>query len=121
VTSASTSGTKPKVLPDGGEKTLGLSALNPSTLLNYTALWRRYIEPELGKKRLTAITKQNCSELLRKIARENPELSRRTLQRIKAFMTALFNHAAEKWEMPPNPASGKLEKIGTTEVRKIVP
>ena len=83
--------------------------------------WRRYIEPELGKKRLTAITKQNCSELLRKIARENPALSRKTLQRIKAFMTALFNHAAEKWEMPPNPASGKLGKIGTTDTKKKKP
>jgi integrase len=95
--------------------------LNPSTLKNYGFIWHRHVSPVLGDKRITAVTKQDCSELLRKIARDNSKLSRKTLQRIKAFMTALFNHAAEKWEMPPNPASGKLGKIGSTVEKKVVP
>jgi len=95
--------------------------LNPSTFKNYASIWRRHIAPALGNKKITAVTKQDCSELLRAIAREDSELSRKTLQRIKAFMTALFNHAAEKWEMPANPASGRLGKIGSVDEKRIVP
>ena len=95
--------------------------LNPSTLKNYASIWRRYVAPALGNKRIAAVTKQDCSELLRAIARDNSELSRKTLQRIKAFMTAIFNHAAEKWEMPLNPASGKLGKLGLTTEKRVVP
>ena len=95
--------------------------LNPSTFKNYTTIWRRRIVPALGHKKITAVTKQDCSELLRAIAREDSTLSRKTLQRIKAFMTALFNHAAEKWDMPPNPASGKLGKIGSMAEKRVVP
>jgi integrase len=95
--------------------------LNPSTLVNYTSIWRKYVEPALGDKKVLGVTRQDCSELLRSIARNNAELSRKTLQRIKAFMTALFNHAAEKWEMLSNPASGKLGKIGSTEEKRVVP
>lgn len=95
--------------------------LNPSTFKNYVSLWRRRIAPALGHKKIAAVTKQDCSELLRTIAREDSTLSRKTLQRIKAFMTAIFNHAAEKWEMPPNPASGKLGKIGSILEKRVEP
>jgi integrase len=95
--------------------------LNPSTFKNYRSIWRRHIAPALGHKKITAVTKQDCSELLRAISRDDSTLSRKTLQRIKAFMTALFNHAAEKWEMPSNPASGKLGKIGSVVEKRVVP
>lgn len=95
--------------------------LNPSTMNTYKSIWRRHVAPVLGGKKIAAVTKQDCSELLRAIARDNSELSRKTLQRIKAFLTALFNHAAEKWEMPPNPASGKLGKIGSVVEKRVVP
>lgn len=95
--------------------------LNPSTFKNYASIWRRHIAPAMGNKKITAVTKQDCSELLRSIARHDSTLSRKTLQRIKAFMTALFNHAAEKWEMPANPASGRLGKIGSVREKRVVP
>jgi integrase len=95
--------------------------LNPSTVKNYASIWRRHVAPVLGNKKISAVTKQDCSGLLRAIARDNGELSRKTLQRIKAFMTALFNHAAEKWEMPSNPASGRLGKLGSVAEKRAVP
>jgi integrase len=68
-------------------------SLRGSTLRGYLAIWRLYIEPNLGHLRVRDIKTFECQTAMDSIVRDHPELKRASLSRIRSFMSAIFNEA----------------------------
>jgi integrase len=67
--------------------------LRGSTLRGYKAIWRNYVEPRLGHRRVRDLRTFDCQQAMDSIVRENPELRQASLSRVKSFMSAVFNEA----------------------------
>lgn len=67
--------------------------LRGSTLRGYKAIWRNYLEPRLGHRRVREIRTFDAQQAMDSIVRDNPELRQATLSRVKSFMSAVFNEA----------------------------
>lgn len=72
--------------------------LNPSTIYNYEYLWRRYVEPAFGDKRLQDIRKADCMGLLRSaVAKAAQEERHSREQRYGALRRFLLHSSATQW------------------------
>lgn len=67
--------------------------LRGSTLRGYRGIWNNYIEPRLGHLRIRDIRTFDCQNAMDAIVRDNTELRRASLARVKSFMSAVFNEA----------------------------
>jgi integrase len=67
--------------------------LRGSTLRGYRAIWNNYIEPRLGSLRIRDIRTFDCQNAMDAIVRDNTELKKASLARVKSFMSAVFNEA----------------------------
>jgi integrase len=67
--------------------------LRGSTLRGYKAIWRNYLEPRFGHRRVREIRTFDAQQAMDSIVRDNPELRQATLSRVKSFMSAIFNEA----------------------------
>ena len=76
-----------KYFPDAEKELRG------STLRGYKAVWRLYVEPRLGHRRVAEIRTFDCQQAMDSIIRDNPDLRQASLSRIKSFMAVVFNEA----------------------------
>jgi integrase len=82
-------------------------AMRPRSRLEQERLFRQWIEPELGSRKVADITHEDIDRLHRKITRRGAKVrANRTI----AFASRLFNLAVTPWKMrPDNPVKG-IEK-----------
>lgn len=66
--------------------------LRPSTAAGYRGLWERYVRGQ-AKKPLWQYRTVDVQHLLNGIAKDNPKLSKATLQHVKAFLSGVFRHS----------------------------
>jgi integrase len=93
--------------------------------------WQKQMSPRIGEIRVRDFTTVHAQATLDAIGRENPDLARQTLFRLKSLMSAVVRHACSQGYHPgPNPVSlaevtsGKSSKIPPfyllDEVRRII-
>jgi integrase len=69
-----------------------LTELRGSTLRGYKAIWNNYIDPRLGKMRLSEIRTFELQEVMDDIV-GTTDLKKASLFRVKTFMSAVFSEA----------------------------
>jgi integrase len=67
--------------------------LRGSTLRGYKAIWNNYVEPRLGHLRVRDIRTFDLQKALDTIVRDNPDLKKASLARVKSFMSGVFGEA----------------------------
>ncbi len=67
--------------------------LRGSTLRGYRAVWREYVEPRLGHRRVRDIRTFDCQQAMDSVVRDSPELRQASLSRVKSFMSVVFGEA----------------------------
>ena len=77
--------------------------LAASTRKNYRQVWSQRLETRLGSLRVRDVRPMHIEDALASIARDNPKLSKRTLQRAKATLSGLFTRAVALGLIDRNP------------------
>jgi integrase len=67
--------------------------LRGSTMRGYRAIWNNYVEPLLGHLRVRDIRTFDCQNAMDAVVRDNSDLKKASLARVKSFMSAIFNEA----------------------------
>ncbi|MGB6776921.1 MAG: tyrosine-type recombinase/integrase [Terriglobales bacterium] len=88
-----------------------VSNLRGSTLRGYKAIWKNYLEPRLGNKRVNEVDTYICQQVMDSIVKANPKLKQATFARVKSFMHAVFADAIRLGQH-----SGKTTKSGKLEL-----
>src|SRR4029077_1137950 len=75
-----------------------------STVFHNRYYWQRILEPRCGRKLLRDFATPTGQALLDEISRQNPEMKKATLQRLKSILSALFRLAIQQgYRSGPNP------------------
>ncbi len=78
--------------------------LAPSTVRSYRFYWERILSPRCGSKLLRDFSTSAAQALFAEIARQNPEMKKSTLRRLKAVLSTIFKLAIQQDYRPgPNP------------------
>src|ERR1700737_258514 len=64
--------------------------LAPSTSKNYLQVWNQRLAARIGRDRVRDVRPVHIENVLVSILRENPALSKRTVQRAKALLSGIF-------------------------------
>ncbi len=67
--------------------------LRGSTRRGYKAIWNNYIEPKLGAHRVRDIRTFDIQRSLDAVIRDNKDLKKNSLFRVKSFLSAIFGEA----------------------------
>jgi integrase len=82
--------------------------------------WQKQLSPRIGAIRVRNFSTQDAQRTLDSIGRENPDLARQTLFRLKSLMSAVLRHACSQGYHPgPNPVS--LAEVATGRPSKVMP
>ncbi len=114
-------------LPKGPSQTLdefttwwfateGRGAVRPSTLSTYQALYRLYLKPGLGRRRLVDIEPIDVITLQSEL--EERGRSRNTVKRARSVLHLLFNHAVRLEVATRNPVS-RVKPLRMTEESRV--
>ena len=74
-----------------------------STSTNYRQVWRERLAPRLGSLRVRDVRPVHIEDVLTSIVRDNPKLSKRTVQRAKALLSGIFTRAVALGLIDRNP------------------
>ena len=74
--------------------------LRPSTFDSYVHLWGKWLEPELGGKKIADYEPSDATRFLTSLA---SGLSQNTLSHVRALMSAIFSHACALGKIKVNP------------------
>jgi integrase len=78
--------------------------LTPSTVRSYRFYWERILSPRCGRRLLRDFSTSAAQALFAEIARQNPEMMKSTLRRLKAVLSTIFKLAIQQDYRPgPNP------------------
>lgn len=78
--------------------------LTPSTVRSYRFYWERILSPRCGRKLLRDFSTSAAQAVFAEIARQNPEMKKSTLRRLKAVLSTIFKLAIQQDYRPgPNP------------------
>ncbi len=78
--------------------------LSASTLHCYRYYWNRVLEPRAGALSLRDFSTPVAQRLLDEIARQNPEMTKTTLHKLKSMLSAIFKLAIQQdYRNGPNP------------------
>jgi integrase len=78
--------------------------LAPSTVRSYRFYWERILSPRCGSKLLRDFSTSAAQALFAEIARQNSEMKKSTLRRLKAVLSTIFKLAIQQDYRPgPNP------------------
>jgi integrase len=78
--------------------------LAASTAYSHRYYWENIIEPRCGSTSLREFSTARVQQLLDEIARQNPEMMKGTLSKVKSILSAIFKHAIQQEYRPgPNP------------------
>jgi integrase len=77
--------------------------LAASTRKNYRQVWCQRLATRLGSLRVRDVRPMHIEDVLASIVRDNPKLSKRTLQRAKAMLSGLFTRAVALGLIDRNP------------------
>lgn len=84
----------------------------PSTMKGYRDIWRIHLKQRLASKMLREFQRVDAHNLWKEIAADNPALTGRTMQHIKAFLSGVFHWAIDRGLYPgskfDNPAYAAL-------------
>jgi len=95
--------------------------LRGSTLRGYRAIWNKYVEPRLGNMRVRDIRTFDCQNAMDAIVRDNSDVKKASLARVKSFMSAVFNEAirAGLRKDDKNPVASDKHRNGGIKVRGV--
>lgn len=105
-------------LSDYAEKWLSTASLEPITLKGYRSIWNRYLEPQIGSKRLSEVTPLEVRELLGEL-RSNG-VGSATIAQTKACLGSLYKWLQEGQIAHTNPTRGIKVKVGKSDISDIV-
>jgi integrase len=77
--------------------------LAASTRKNYRQVWYQRLATRLGSLRVRDVRPMHIEDVLASIVRDNPKLSKRTLQRAKATLSGIFTRAVALGLIDRNP------------------
>jgi integrase len=90
--------------------------LATSTSRNYRQVWRERLAPRIGAVRVRDVRPVHIENVLVTIVRDNPALSKRTVQRAKALLSGIFTRAVALGLIDRNPVTEVgLPRITTRE------
>jgi integrase len=101
-------------------------ALQPKTTARYGQVWRTYLEPEFGGRRLNTITRELVKRYFARLTRDG--VAAGTVRKVHAVMSAIMGEAIENGYAKVNPCAGiKLARpehremlfLTADEVRKL--
>ncbi len=78
--------------------------LAASTAYSHRYYWENIIEPRCGGTSLREFSTARVQQLLDEIRRQNPEMMKGTLSKVKSILSAIFKHAIQQeYRLGPNP------------------
>jgi len=102
------------------QKYLPSLRLEPKTIRGYTDTWNLHWKSRVGDLTFSQLHPDVAFRILKEIA-EQDNLSKASLQRVKAFMSGVYTYAREEGHFRgPNPLTGlRLQKIKARRPRKM--
>ena len=105
-------------LSEYAEKWLLRAELLPITKKGYESLWKRYLAPQIGSKRLSEVSTLEVRELLGELKEQG--IGGATLAQIKACLGSLYKWLIEGQLAQNNPTHNIKVKVGKSDIVNLV-
>ena len=105
-------------LSEYAEKWLRTAELLPITKKGYESLWKRYLEPQIGYKRVSEVSTLEVRELLGELRAQ--KVGNATIAQIRAILGSLYKWLIEGQIAQTNPTQGIKVKVGKSDIPNVV-
>ena len=92
--------------------------LMPITLKGYESVLRRFVMPDLGAEKITAISTRQISELLTRLRMQG--VGSATVAQVKASLGSALSRLVETGQIPKNPTHGIKVKQRHADIQNVV-
>ena len=105
-------------LSEYAEKWLLGAELAPITKKGYESLWKRYLDPQIGYKRVSEVSTLEVRQLLVELKAQ--KVGNATIAQIRAILGSLYKSLIEAQITQTNPTQGIRVKVGKSDITHVV-
>lgn len=105
-------------LSEYADKWLLGAELAPITKKGYESLWKRYLDPQIGYKRVSEVSTLEVRQLLVELKAQ--KVGNATIAQIRAILGSLYKWLIEAQITQTNPTQGVRVKVGKSDITHVV-